>query len=121
MVGVGSMGGRMTLMFAEYGIHVHFFDPSEEMCDTLFSNARDAGLQHLVTRHNDYESLCKGLGAPKAFVFSLPHGTVADNTINGLEPFLKKGDLIIDAANEKWTETERRQERLEPRGVHYLG
>ena len=27
-MGAGSMGGRMSLLFAEHGIDVHFFDPS---------------------------------------------------------------------------------------------
>ncbi|GAB1309816.1 phosphogluconate dehydrogenase (NADP(+)-dependent, decarboxylating) [Madurella fahalii] len=37
-----------------------------------------------------------------------------------LEPYLAKGDIIMDASNEHWQATERRQTRLEPKGVHYI-
>ncbi|CAI4212322.1 unnamed protein product [Parascedosporium putredinis] len=33
----------------------------------------------------------------------------------------RKGDLIKDGSNEKWTETERRQREVEPTGTHYIG
>jgi len=46
---------------------------------------------------------------------------VGDKSIDGLEPYLKKGDIIMDASNEHWTNTERRQKRLEPKGIHYIG
>lgn len=115
------MGGRMSLLFAEHGLDVHFYDPSSETVLALQEQARKVKVEDKVTHHSNYESLCKALGSPKAFVFSTPHGTVADKTIDGLEPFLEKGDLIMDAGNEKWTETERRQKRLEPTGINYIG
>lgn len=111
----------MSLMFAEYGIHVHFFDPSEQTAHSLETHARESKLASKMTPHGSYESLCKALGQPKVFVFSVPHGSVADKTIEGLLPFLEKGDVLMDASNEKWTETERRQKMLEPEGVHYIG
>lgn len=55
------------------------------------------------------------------FVFSIPHGSVGDKTVEGLEPHLKKGDVIIDCSNELWTNTERRQSKLDPKGIHYIG
>lgn len=120
VMGAGSMGGRMSLLFAEHGIDVHFFDPSAPNVEYVKSRAKDYNVADKVTHHADYESLCKALGAPKAFVFSTPHG-IADETIDGLMPYFKKGDLVMDAGNENWLETERRQKRLEPQGVHYIG
>lgn len=115
------MGSRMSLLFAEHGIAVHFLDPSSSNVDALKKQARAYNLDSKVTAHANYESLCCALDSPKAFVFSVPHGPVADSTIDGLSPFLSSGDLIMDAGNERWTETERRQKRLEPAGVHYVG
>jgi hypothetical protein len=31
MIGVGNMGGMMSLLFAEHGIEVFFYDPAEQM------------------------------------------------------------------------------------------
>ena len=33
-------------------------------------------------------------------MFSLPHGSVGDTVVDGLHPYLEKGDVIIDASNE---------------------
>ncbi|KAL9109798.1 MAG: hypothetical protein Q9227_005667 [Pyrenula ochraceoflavens] len=121
MIGAGSMGGNMTLLFEEHGIKVHFFDPSEKNEEALLSHAKEAGLTDRIIPQKGYESLCKSLPSPRVFVFSIPHGDVADKTIDGLSPWLTKGDIIMDASNELWTNTERRQRRLEPNGIHYIG
>lgn len=72
----------------------------------------------------DYKELCQSLSPnneAKHFVFSIPHGDVGDKTVDGLEPYLNKGDVIIDCSNEHWQNTERRQKRLDPKGIHYVG
>lgn len=123
MIGAGSMGGMMTLLCAEHGIEVHMFDPSADNVNRVLAQAKQAGLDSRTFHQKDYESLCKVLpsDSPKVFILSLPHGSAGDETIGGLEPFLRAGDLILDASNERWTSTERRQERLRPKGVHFVG
>ncbi|MBE3043383.1 hypothetical protein IMZ48_12595 [Candidatus Bathyarchaeota archaeon] len=121
VIGAGSMGGRMCLLFAEHGLDVHSLDPSPSNAEALNKQAHLCNLAHKVTHHTDYASLCRAFSTPKAFVLSVPHGHVVDEVIDGLSPFLEPSDLIMDAGNERWTETERRQRRLEPHGVHYVG
>lgn len=74
-----------------------------------------------MTFESDYESLCKNLGSPKVFVFSLPHGTVGDSVMGGLMPYLEKGDIILDAGNEDYHNTERRQGKCVTKGIRYVG
>lgn len=123
MIGAGSMGGMMTLLCAEHGIEVHIFDPSADNVNRVLKQAKEAGLDSRTFYQKDYEALCKALpsDSPKVFILSVPHGSVGDKTIDGLEPFLRAGDVILDASNEKWSSTERRQERLRPKGVHFVG
>lgn len=71
--------------------------------------------------HSDYKSLCQSLGTPKVFVFSLPHGNVGDSVLGGLLPYLSKDDIIIDAGNEHWQNTERRQGKCYTKGIRYVG
>lgn len=71
--------------------------------------------------HTDYKSLCQSLGTPKVFVFSLPHGNVGDSVLGGLLPYLSKDDIIIDAGNEHWQNTERRQGKCYTKGIRYVG
>ncbi|KAL9066190.1 MAG: hypothetical protein Q9161_007716 [Pseudevernia consocians] len=120
MIGCGSMGGGMALLFAEHGITVLLNDPGESTVDSLLKTAEKDGIRNMLEKHLDYEDLCKNLDSPKVFVFSLPHGTVGDSVVEGLHPYLEKGDLIIDASNENWQNTQRRQGKLVTQGVHYV-
>lgn len=114
MIGCGSMGGGMALLFAEHGVRVSLNDPSEETMDQLLATAKEDGILDLLQKHEDYDGLCKSLDSPKVFVLSLPHGTVGDAVVDGLQPHLAKGDIIIDASNENWVNTQRRQGELVP-------
>ena len=111
----------MSLLFAELGIEVSFYDPSGEHDRTLLDHAKEAKLEDKIKHRKNYKSLCEDLGSPKVFVLSVPFGNVGDETIDGLWPYLQRGDVLMDASNENWLSTERRQKRLEPGGVHYIG
>ena len=121
MVGCGSMGGGMAMLFAERGVQVSLNDPSEDTIDALLEQGRGEGFGDRLEKHTDYQDLCESLGCPKVFVFSLPHGTVGDTVVDGLQQYLTKGDIIIDASNEHWQNTQRRQGKLVPQGVYYIG
>ncbi|KAI7497264.1 6-phosphogluconate dehydrogenase C-terminal domain-like protein [Hortaea werneckii] len=122
MIGCGSMGGGMAQLFAEKGIFVGLQDPNESIMDRVLDSAAKSGIpKDLIKKYNDYESLCKNLGSPKVFVWSLPHGGVGDKVLDGLMPFLEKGDIIIDCGNEHWENTERRQGKCVTKGIRYVG
>lgn len=90
----------MALLFAEKGVKVLLQDPSEDSVNQLLATAKHDGLQDMLEKREKYEDLCRSLDKPKVFVFSLPHGTVGDTVVDGLHPYLEKGDIIIDASNE---------------------
>ncbi|KAF2151688.1 6-phosphogluconate dehydrogenase C-terminal domain-like protein [Myriangium duriaei CBS 260.36] len=121
MIGCGSMGGGMALLFAEKGLQISLQDPSEDAMKGIKSQAEKDGVGDRVSIYKDYKSLCGSLGSPKVFVFSLPHGSVGDTVFDGLLPYLDKGDIIIDAGNEHWMNTERRQGKAVLRGIRYVG
>jgi 6-phosphogluconate dehydrogenase len=115
------MGGGMAQLFAENGIEVSLEDPSEVAMDGIIELAKKQGFGDKLKKYADYKSLCQSLGSPKVFVFSLPHGTVGDGVLGGLMPYLSKGDIIIDAGNEHWENTERRQGKCVTKGIRYIG
>ncbi|ORY71920.1 6-phosphogluconate dehydrogenase [Pseudomassariella vexata] len=124
MLGVGSMGAMMSLLMAEHGYEVHFHDPVQKNMDQLSSQAKSISLSSKILPTKDYEDMCKSIqvqGQPKVFMFSTPHGKPADQCVDGLLPFLNKGDIIVDCGNEHWHNTERRQRALDPKGIHYVG
>ncbi len=111
----------MALLLAEHGITVSLQDPSEETVDNLIASGEKQGLGGKLEKHTDYKDLCASLGSPKVFFFSLPHGTVGDTVAEGLHEYLDRGDIIIDASNENWENTQRRQGKLLTQGVYYVG
>ncbi|KAK5149114.1 hypothetical protein LTR04_000063 [Oleoguttula sp. CCFEE 6159] len=115
------MGGGLALLFAEKGLEVLLNDPSEETMDGILSQAKDGGIGDRISEYKDYKTLCKNLGSPKVFLFSLPHGGVGDSVLEGLLPYLVKGDIIIDAGNEHYSNTERRQGKCVTKGIRYVG
>lgn len=121
MIGCGSMGGGMALLFAEKGIHVALQDPSSDAMTNVIKQGEKDGVADKLSKHEDYEDLCKTLDKPKVFVWSLPHGNVGDKVLEGLMPYLEKGDIIIDCGNEHWENTERRQGKCVTRGIRYVG
>ncbi|KAI9705239.1 MAG: hypothetical protein M1820_005237 [Bogoriella megaspora] len=121
MIGCGSMGGGMAQLFAEQGIDVSLSDPSDEAINYLLEQAKTSKVDHMLHKHKDYKELCESLDSPKLFVFSLPHGDVGDKVLAGLMPYLEKGDVILDCANEHWENTERRQGKCCVKGIRYVG
>jgi 6-phosphogluconate dehydrogenase len=122
MIGAGAMGGGMTLLLAENGISVSIRDPAEKTVDALIKSAEEQGIKGgKLTKHEDYEDLCASLDSPKVIFFSLPHGTVGDDVVDGLQQYLNKGDIIVDCSNEEWENTQRRQGKLVAQGVYYIG
>lgn len=51
MIGCGSMGGGMALLFAEIGVHVSLSDPSEEAMDAVMQKAEKQGYHRKVDKY----------------------------------------------------------------------
>jgi 6-phosphogluconate dehydrogenase len=121
MIGCGSMGGSMALLFAEHGLTVYVEDPSEENLKSLLDSAHKEGLSQKIKVCEDYAELCQSLSTPRVFILSLPHGEVGDTVVDDLRPYLDPGDIIVDASNENWQTTQQRQGKLVTQNVYYVG
>ena len=115
------MGSMMSLLFAENGLEVSIYDPSSKNRDKAMQNAKAAGYGDRIKAYDDHESLCASLDHPKVFLLSVPHGSVGDSIVDALNPYIDRDDIIIDASNEHYQNTQRRQAKLMTRGVSYIG
>lgn len=111
----------MALLFAEKGLDVFITDRSPQMLKNATQKARNAKLESRVHPCEGLESMCTQMGSPKAFLFSLPHGKPGDGVVEQLRPYLEEGDIVIDASNENYQVTQKRQASLRPQGVAYIG
>lgn len=111
----------MALLLAENGVSVSIKDPSDKTVDALMASAEKQGIHNKLSKYDNYKDLCASLDSPKIIFFSLPHGTVGDDVVEGMYKFLDKGDVIVDCSNEEWENTQRRQGKLVSQGVYYIG
>jgi 6-phosphogluconate dehydrogenase len=50
----------------------------------------------------------------------VPAGDATQSTVEELAGLLEEGDTIVDGGNSRWTDDKRRQEELQPKGIHYV-
>ncbi|KAJ3035152.1 hypothetical protein HDV00_004274 [Rhizophlyctis rosea] len=125
IIGAGSMGSNMPMLFAEAGLLVSIFDISPSNIDTLLQNtARIPAIKDNISGYKDYQSFLSSLTDDsqhsKLIVLSISHGKPTDEVLKAIGGSLKEGDIILDGGNEFYEATERRQKDLKQKGVDFL-
>ena len=117
MVGLGVMGRNLLLNMAEHRFPVAGYDKDPKQVALLRSEAQKLPIRPV----EDVAGFVSLLQAPRAVMLLVPAGPIVDNVIRDLLPHLEEGDLIIDAGNSHFTDTDLRQKTLEGKGLHFFG
>ena len=117
MIGLGTMGRNFLLNVAEHGFSGVGYDLDESKRQVLLTEGHGLPLDVGA----DISEFVSKLATPRNIMLLVPAGPVVDSVINGLVDYLDDGDLIIDGGNSHFTDTERRQESLLTRNIHFLG
>ena len=117
MIGLGVMGRNFLLNMADHGFCVAGYDKDPAKVAALCQDAekRDA---HGVEDIREFIVL---LQRPRAVMLLVPAGAPVDSVIKELLPLLDQGDLIIDAGNSHFRDTDRRAAELAARGLLFMG
>ncbi len=118
MVGLGVMGRNLLLNMADHGFRVAGFDKDSKKVESLKQESKEHELVHGA---NNVTAFLKLLKKPRAIMLLVPAGAPVDFVINDLLPFLEPGDLIIDAGNSHFIDTDNRAERLKEMNIQFLG
>ena len=120
MIGLGVMGRNMLLNMADHGFPVAGYDNDPTKVAALRDeSATTAGNNiHGAANIGDFIGL---LRRPRAVMLLVPAGPPVDSVIGDLLPRLEKGDLIIDAGNSYFKDTNLRARKLTERGIQFLG
>lgn len=124
IVGAGNMGTSMSFGFAEKGLDVSLWDIRTKQVDKAVEMSRtEKSLRGQINGFHDVHEFTKSLEVSerKLFIFSITHGEPADIVLSQIKGSLRKGDIILDAGNEHYRNTERRQREVEPLGVDWIG
>ena len=111
MIGVGRMGGNMTLRLLGAGHECVAFALKTDKVEPL-----QAAGATITTTLADFVAK---LRAPRAVWLMIPAAAV-DGVIRDLTPLLARGDVLIDGGNSHYVDDIRRASELEKLGLHYL-
>jgi 6-phosphogluconate dehydrogenase len=117
MVGLGVMGRNLVLNIADHGFSVAGYDKDQTKGEQL----RKEAAERKVCGASDVLDFIARLRKPRAIVMLVPAGPPVDSVIKDLLPHLDKDDLIIDAGNSYFKDTDLRAGTLAAKGIQFLG
>ncbi len=117
MVGLGVMGRNLVLNMADHGFSVAGYDQNPSQVEALGKGSKE----HEVRSAADIKEFISLLRRPRAIMLLVPAGAPVDSVIKDLLPLLDKGDLIIDAGNSYFKDTNLRASHLMAKAIQFLG
>jgi 6-phosphogluconate dehydrogenase len=117
MVGLGVMGRNLVLNMADHGFPVAGYDKDATKVEALRQEAKKGDVRGAA----EIKEFIGLLRRPRAVMMLVPAGAPVDSVIKDLLPHLDKDDLIIDAGNSYFKDTDLRAGKLTAQGIHFLG
>ena len=117
VVGLGVMGGNLARNFASRGLSVGGHNRSTDKARRLAADHPDAKLDIA----ENLEALVGRLERPRRIVLMVPAGEPVDATLDALDPLLEADDIVVDAGNSLYTDTDRRNARAVGRPWRFVG
>jgi 6-phosphogluconate dehydrogenase len=112
MIGLGRMGGNMTLRLLRGGHRVVAYARREEQVREFVAKGASG-----VARLADLAGM---LAEPRVIWMMIPQGPPVDATIGELLPHLAAGDLLVDGGNSHYKDSIRRSRALAERRIRFL-
>lgn len=112
------MGQNLILNLNDKGYRVCAYNRTVSKVDDFLANeARGTR----VIGATSLEDFCGKLKEPRRILLMVKAGDAVDEFIGALEPFLNRGDVVIDGGNSNFVDTNRRCRELEAKGLHFIG
>ena len=102
MIGLGRMGGNMTIRLDQRGHDLKTYDHSHDSTASSLAELRDQ------------------LDQPRAFWLMIPAGKITEDTFQELLTLADDGDTIVDGGNSNFRDSQRRHEEAQRRGVNFV-
>ena len=119
LIGLGTMGGNLALNIAEHGFQIAVYNRTGDKTDQFMNKAGD--LAPKLVPAKSLEAFVASIRVPRAVILMVPAGEAVDAQIEALRPLLDAGDLIIDAGNANYHDTNRRAQEALERGPRFMG
>ncbi|RCW80786.1 NADP-dependent phosphogluconate dehydrogenase [Paracoccus lutimaris] len=119
LIGLGTMGAALALNIAEKGNAIAVFNRTGSVTDAFMASA--GALAGRLTPARTLEEFVAAITPPRSIILMVPAGPVVDDQIARLRPLLGPGDLVIDAGNANYTDTERRVRDCAGEAFDFMG
>ncbi len=117
IVGLGRMGAGMARRLARDGHRVVAWNRTESVATEVAAEPENAGR---ITVAEPIGSIVEHLEAPRFVIISVPAGDATEQMIDQLLEILSPGDVIVDAGNSNFHDSQRRAAKVEARGIEWL-
>ncbi len=118
LIGLAVMGQNLVLNMNDHGYKVAVFNRTVSKVDEFLADEAK-GTQ--IEGAHSVEELCGLLKSPRRVMIMVKAGSVVDQTIEHILPYLEKGDIIIDGGNSLFTDSNRRTKKLAEKGILFVG
>lgn len=117
LIGLGTMGAALASNIADNGFTVAVWNRTTATTHAFAAAAGD--LKPNIIATDTLTDLVKSLKSPRAIILMVPAGEAVDDQIAALRPLLDDNDMIIDAGNANFHDTNRRAAEAGP--LPFLG
>jgi 6-phosphogluconate dehydrogenase len=123
MIGLAVMGENLALNMESRGYKVAVYNRTvpgvEEGVVDRFVSGRGSGKKFTAT--HSVEDFVNSLARPRKIMMMIKAGKPVDEMIQQLIPYLDAGDIVIDGGNSNHTDTTRRVDFFESKGLRFVG
>ncbi|MEM3819622.1 MAG: NAD(P)-binding domain-containing protein, partial [Nitrososphaerota archaeon] len=114
IIGLGVMGGNLTLNTVSKGFTVSIYDKVVEKTKKLYEKASN---MFEIKPTYTIEEFANSLEKPRKIILLVPAGQPVDQILVSLSKYLDEGDIVCDCGNSFYKDTERRQDELKKKTI----
>lgn len=118
VIGLAVMGQNLILNMNDNGFKVVAYNRTTSKVDDFLNGA--AKNTNIIGAYS-LQDLVDKLEKPRKIMMMVRAGSVVDDFIEQLVPFLDEGDIIIDGGNANYPDSTRRTHELAAKGIRFIG
>jgi 6-phosphogluconate dehydrogenase len=118
LFGLAVMGQNLALNIERHGYEVSVYNRTQARMDEFIKgSAKRKDIQPTYS----IEEFAGSLKRPRRVILMVKAGRTVDEVIAQLKPSLQAGDVVVDAGNSHYKDSERREAALMEDGIQFLG
>ena len=119
LIGLGTMGRNLALNIADNGFDIAVFNRTTKRVKEFTDSA--GKFADKITGTESLEDFVAAMASPRQIILMVQAGEAVDDQIAAIKHLLEKDDIIIDAGNANFGDSNRRAKEAAAEGRRFLG